>query len=119
ITSRWIQSAPAWSTARTSSPSLEKSDARIDGAITSGRGATDEDMAIPRTVIGVEASPNMGPAQGQIGCTAIAIRAASSAFAASIAGIPPLKPLPGPLFYRCFFYVYPLAHGLLNGCGNC
>src|SRR5690242_8937869 len=38
ITSRWIQSAPAWSTARTSSPSLEKSDARIEGAMTRGRG---------------------------------------------------------------------------------
>ena len=31
ITSRWIQSAPAASTARTSSASLEKSEARIDG----------------------------------------------------------------------------------------
>src|SRR5215471_12377031 len=38
ITSRWIQSAPAASTARTSSPSLEKSEARIDGAMTRGRG---------------------------------------------------------------------------------
>src|ERR1700732_724781 len=38
-TSRWIQSAPAASTARTSSPNLEKSDARIDGAMTRGRGA--------------------------------------------------------------------------------
>src|SRR3954454_12711837 len=37
ITSRWIQSAPAASTARTSSPSLEKSDARIEGAIAGGR----------------------------------------------------------------------------------
>src|SRR5687767_9533022 len=37
MTSRWIQSAPARSTLRTSSPSLEKSEARIDGAITSGR----------------------------------------------------------------------------------
>src|ERR1700682_4313995 len=39
ITSRWIQAAPAASTARTSSPSLEKSDARIDGAMTRGREA--------------------------------------------------------------------------------
>src|SRR5580692_5144775 len=39
ITSRWIQSAPAASTARTSSPNLAKSDARIDGAMTRGRGA--------------------------------------------------------------------------------
>src|SRR6188768_1813742 len=37
ITSTWIQSAPAASIARISSPSLEKSDARIDGAIKSGR----------------------------------------------------------------------------------
>src|SRR6266851_9837572 len=44
ITSRWIQSAPAWSTARTSSPSLAKSDARIDGAITRGREVNGWDM---------------------------------------------------------------------------
>src|SRR6202022_635136 len=37
ITSRWIQSAPAASTARTSSPNLAKSEARIDGAMTVGR----------------------------------------------------------------------------------
>ena len=37
ITSRWIQSAPAASTARTSSASFEKSEARMDGAIFSGR----------------------------------------------------------------------------------
>ena len=37
ITSTWIQSAPAASTARTSSPSLAKSAARIDGAMSSGR----------------------------------------------------------------------------------
>src|SRR5882672_4491164 len=37
ITSTWIQSAPAASTARTSSPNLAKSAARIDGAIYSGR----------------------------------------------------------------------------------
>src|SRR5688572_6132954 len=37
MTSTWIQSAPAASIARISSPSLEKSDARIDGAIKSGR----------------------------------------------------------------------------------
>src|ERR1700744_2936775 len=44
ITSRWIQSAPAASTLRTSSPSLEKSEARIDGAMASGRGANGWDM---------------------------------------------------------------------------
>src|SRR5271163_5121655 len=44
ITSRWIQSAPAASTARTSSPSFEKSDARIDGAITRGRGTKEADI---------------------------------------------------------------------------
>src|SRR5580698_2191174 len=37
MTSTWIQSAPAASTARTSSPSLAKSAARIDGAMMSGR----------------------------------------------------------------------------------
>src|ERR1700744_6036527 len=44
ITSRWIQSAPAASTARTSSPSFEKSEARIDGALTSGRGEKEADI---------------------------------------------------------------------------
>src|SRR5689334_15773350 len=44
ITSRWIQSAPAASTARTSSPSLEKSEARIEGAITRGRGVNGDVM---------------------------------------------------------------------------
>src|ERR1700758_958715 len=44
ITSRWIQSAPAASTARTSSPSLAKSEARIDGAMTRGRDANCSDM---------------------------------------------------------------------------
>src|SRR3979409_1783319 len=44
ITSRWIQSAPAWSTARTSSASLAKSEARIDGAMTRGRDANCWDM---------------------------------------------------------------------------
>src|SRR6185503_19728014 len=44
ITSRWIQSAPAASTARTSSPSLAKSAARIDGAMTRGRDANCWDM---------------------------------------------------------------------------
>src|SRR5580704_10274003 len=37
MTSTWIQSAPAWSTARTSSPSFAKSAARIDGATRRGR----------------------------------------------------------------------------------
>ena len=36
MTSTWIQSAPAASTARTSSPSLAKSAARIDGAMIRG-----------------------------------------------------------------------------------
>ena len=36
ITSRWIQSAPAASTARVSSASFEKSAARIEGAMTGG-----------------------------------------------------------------------------------
>src|ERR1700719_4483540 len=44
ITSTWIQSAPAASTARTSSPSFEKSDARIDGAMTRGRGTKEADI---------------------------------------------------------------------------
>jgi hypothetical protein len=38
ITSTWIQSAPAASTARISSPNLAKSAERIDGAMISGRG---------------------------------------------------------------------------------
>src|SRR5277367_3508586 len=36
ITSRWIQSAPAATTARTSSPSLAKSADRIEGAMITG-----------------------------------------------------------------------------------
>src|SRR5664279_4758819 len=44
ITSRWIQSAPAASTARTSSPNLAKSEARIDGAMTRGRDANWADI---------------------------------------------------------------------------
>src|ERR1700752_453446 len=47
ITSRWIQSAPAASTLRISSPSLEKSEASTDGAMTRGRGANGWDMALP------------------------------------------------------------------------
>src|SRR5690242_9522134 len=64
ITSRWIQSAPAASTARTSSPSLAKSDARMDGAITRGRGAKGWDMAVPADST---ASPNMRNASEQSG----------------------------------------------------
>ncbi|MNL59059.1 hypothetical protein D3C87_1827520 [compost metagenome] len=37
ITSQWIQSAPASSIARTSSPSFEKSAERMEGAIRMGR----------------------------------------------------------------------------------
>jgi hypothetical protein len=37
MTSTWIQSAPAASTARTSSPSFAKSAAKIEGAMMSGR----------------------------------------------------------------------------------
>src|SRR6185295_17667421 len=47
ITSRWIQSAPAASTLRISSPSREKSDASTEGAITKGRGAKGWDMGLP------------------------------------------------------------------------
>src|SRR4051794_40796562 len=55
ITSRWIQSAPAASTARTSSPSLEKSDAKIDGAMTRGRDANCWDMgAFPNLCEGAD-----------------------------------------------------------------
>src|SRR6267142_5445958 len=55
ITSRWIQSAPAASTARTSSPSLAKSAARIDGAMTRGRDANCWDMcAFPNLFEGAE-----------------------------------------------------------------
>ena len=55
ITSRWIQSAPAASTARTSSPSLAKSAARIDGAMTRGRDANCWDMcAFPNLFKGAD-----------------------------------------------------------------
>src|ERR1700755_1514485 len=57
ITSRWIQSAPAASTARTSSPSLEKSDAKIDVAMTRGRDANCWDMGVfPNLCEGAEES---------------------------------------------------------------
>src|SRR4029078_2246476 len=60
ITSRWIQSTPAASTARTSSPSLAKSDARIDGAMTRGRDANCSDMcAFPKLLRGGTAPRNM------------------------------------------------------------
>src|SRR4051812_21297168 len=47
ITSRWIQSAPAASTLRISSPRREKSDASTEGEITRGRGAKGWDMGLP------------------------------------------------------------------------
>src|SRR5215469_10723710 len=79
ITSRWIQSAPAASTARTSSPSLEKSDARIDGAMTRGRGA--RGMGGFRSFGGRRIfAGNMGEPDGQP-------RAENSAATAAIAGI--------------------------------
>src|SRR5206468_3516805 len=69
ITSRWIQSAPAASTARTSSPSFEKSDARIDGAMTRGRETNDWDMGAYRcSPAGEEWPPrNMRHDRGQCG----------------------------------------------------
>ena len=69
ITSRWIQSAPAASTARTSSPSLAKSAARIDGAMTRGRDANCSDMCASRAVAarGGTAPRNMDQVRGQCG----------------------------------------------------
>src|SRR5260370_18966343 len=88
MTSRWIQSAPAASTARTSSPSLEKSEARIDGAMTRGRDANWADMCVfPKNAFGraegfrvTRAGPagNAGKSAGE--------GAENSAAAASIAG---------------------------------
>ena len=52
ITSRWIQSAPAASTARTSSPSFEKSEARIEGAMKSGRGMIPRVFPRPHNILG-------------------------------------------------------------------
>src|SRR5579864_4830100 len=49
ITSTWIQSAPAASMARISSPSLAKSAERIDGAMVSGR-MTVSERASPNTL---------------------------------------------------------------------
>src|SRR4051812_13910607 len=69
-------------------------------------------MAFPRTVLETETSPNMGQAQGQIGCASIVSGAASSAAAASIAGISPSRPAPRPLFYRHFFPGTQLAQWL-------
>src|SRR5689334_6960521 len=67
ITSRWIQSAPAVSTARTSSPSLAKSAARIDGAMTRGRDANCWDMcAFPNLFRRADRAPrNMGEGREQ------------------------------------------------------
>src|SRR5579862_8914610 len=71
ITSRWIQSAPAASTARTSSPSLEKSDARIDGAMTRGRGEMEADIGAvfrkPVRYTGGAVPPNTRGRSGQCG----------------------------------------------------
>src|SRR3981189_305335 len=67
ITSRWIQSAPAASTARISSPSLEKSAAKIDGAMTRGRDANGWDIGASRCSLSdAEWHPrNMRDARGQ------------------------------------------------------
>src|SRR5712671_4174192 len=67
ITSRWIQSAPAASTARISSPSLEKSAAKIDGAMTRGRDANGWDIGASRCSLGDAEwhSRNMRDARGQ------------------------------------------------------
>src|SRR5690349_22795072 len=73
ITSRWIQSAPAASTLRISSPSLEKSEASTDGAMTRGRGANGWDMALPGHVGGSERcrvtrAPKRGNAAQNFSC---------------------------------------------------
>src|SRR5580692_11522039 len=90
ITSRWIQSAPAASTARTSSPSLAKSDARIDGAMTSGRDANWVDMgAVSEITLDARGGHprNMGKARRQCRVDPSA-RAENSAVGAAIAGEP-------------------------------
>src|SRR6185437_5507804 len=51
ITSTWIESAPAASMARISSPNLAKSAERIDGAMVSGR-MTVSERASPNTLSG-------------------------------------------------------------------
>src|ERR1700730_16031213 len=88
ITSRWIEAAPAASTARTSSPSLAKSDARIDGAMTSGRDANWADMGAGSEVtLDARGGPprNMGKARRQ--CAADRSGGAeNSAAGAAIAG---------------------------------
>src|SRR6185312_9837813 len=75
MTSRWIQSAPAASTARTSSPSLAKSEARIDGAMTRGRDMNCWDMcAFPKASFDAceRVSRNTRKARGQCGQTDVA-----------------------------------------------
>src|SRR6185369_7566044 len=68
ITSRWIQSAPAASTLRISSPSLEKSEASTDGAMTKGRGANGWGMGLPGMVTGRNAvRVTRAPARGNAG----------------------------------------------------
>src|SRR5216683_4708307 len=95
ITSRWIQSAPAWSTARTSSPSLAKSDARIDGAITRGRGVNGWDMGAFPDKGANPCPPNTGQWRGQ-SARKILPRAAS------LAGDAGPYETREPLFYRRF-----------------
>src|ERR1700676_1364469 len=70
LTSRGTKSRPAASTGRTSSPSLAKSEARIDGAMTRGRDANWVDMcAFPKALRSVEErlSRNMRKPFGQCG----------------------------------------------------
>ena len=104
ITSRWIQSAPAASTARDLFPSLEKSEARIDGAMTRGRDANWADMcAFPKTLSKPrrEFPGNTRQRGGQCGQNALAGRK----------NLPPAAPIAGaaergrrgkPIFYWVF-----------------
>ena len=62
ITSRWIQSAPAASTASISSPSRLKSEARTDAAILSGRDMSRAYTSLPRTSMGRAGAAPIGAA---------------------------------------------------------
>src|ERR1700752_888217 len=106
ITSRWIQSAPAASTLRISSPSLEKSEASTDGAMTRGRGANGWDMALPERVGGAdECRVTRRPPAGNAG----------AGFSCGRKFMPEAAIVAGdcccenPLFY----WVFPLARRLL------
>src|SRR5580704_12313905 len=78
ITSRWIQSAPAAATARTSSPSFEKSDDRIEGAMITGldtRRSPCRPTTLPMAMRPIDGRAAVASQRRKVGVVAIARRA--------------------------------------------